>query len=329
MIRRRKSAKDLSTDEQMVVADEFIKEGKFEVYWDNDHQPDDTPPDVHDGKSYLNCESPTLSVSEDQADDDDRSGSHAHDTSDNQTTSVRARTDPQPPLEYTIVPGAKRGHLLYVEDEKTLYKRKVLYPGYHRYVCRTPKCPCVLHVSQPDGVARRAGRTPNEPHNHAQLEGGSDVRVLVKTKKANRTTTGTAEGLLEIQTASDADELNDHDADKVAESTDGGLEYEMVPGVRYGTRLLYVMAEKNLYSISQSYPRYDRYHCIARKCRCAVRLAKADGIVRRANAKAEHNHEHMEGKYLECSFKHSLKKACLSSKGMLSPKQLLDDGRQR
>lgn len=113
------------------------------------------------------------------------------------------------------------------------------------------------------------------------------------------------------------------------EPPNGDLEYEMVPGVRYGTRLLYVLTEKMLYSISNSYPRSDRYHCIAPKCRCAVRVSKPDGVVRRTNLSAAHSHPHMESKYLEYSFKHSLKRACLASKGMVSPRQLLADRQKR
>lgn len=155
------------------------------------------------------------------------------------------------------------------------------------------------------------------------------------------------EDLLEIKVDYDTDASDDHgdetttaadgapddeaavDRSEVMVRLDGDLEYEMVPGVRYGTRLLYVLAEKNLYWIKNSYPQFDRYICTAPKCRCAVRISKPEGVVRRTNLTTEHNHPHMESKYLECRLKHSLKTACLSSKGMVSPRQLLTDLQKR
>lgn len=107
------------------------------------------------------------------ANEEDCTESHASHSSDgrfDEPPSTAPISVDKPPLAYEMVPGAKRGNLLYVADEKALYIRKDVYTHYDRYVCRTTTCPCVVHVSKPDGVARRAGRSADTPHQHAQME---------------------------------------------------------------------------------------------------------------------------------------------------------------
>lgn len=104
------------------------------------------------------------------------------------------------------------------------------------------------------------------------------------------------------------------------------VRYMMVPGVRFGSQLLYTLDERMLYKLSNTFDQDTRYVCnyARHRCACSIMVNRRDGSARRTGKASQHQHEHMESDYLRNRFLHELKKACMASGGRLSGAQLLE-----
>lgn len=102
--------------------------------------------------------------------------------------------------------------------------------------------------------------------------------------------------------------------------------YIMVPGIRFGSQLLYTLGERMLYKLSNTFELDYRYMCnyAVQRCSCSLMVSRRDGTARRTGRASQHQHDDMESDYLRNQFLHGLKKDCMASGGRLSAAELLE-----
>lgn len=95
--------------------------------------------------------------------------------------------------------------------------------------------------------------------------------------------------------------------------------YDIVPGKRIDSKLLYIKDEKFLYAIVNKVKSGQRYRCIEQNCAAGVTVC--DGQIKRS--KNNHiNHSDHEAKMKEYSAMHSLKGKCQSVEELFSNKSV-------
>ena len=95
------------------------------------------------------------------------------------------------------------------------------------------------------------------------------------------------------------------------------LEYQIVNGKKFNSKLLYTLQEKQLYKIKTKSVKKNYYVCFNKNCKARIELF-ADGLcVKPKGNKSEHNHADQEEKFKEINSLNGIRQDCLTAARVL------------
>lgn len=96
------------------------------------------------------------------------------------------------------------------------------------------------------------------------------------------------------------------------------LEFEIVPGQRKNSKLLYVLEEQQFYAINSKSKRSSTYLCYVKDCRSRVSVRNIDNKCFLVLNFVEHNHPPQGEFYNELKIKNKIKEECSKTASLLN-----------
>lgn len=154
-----------------------------------------------------------------------------------------------------------------------------------------------------------------------QFDGNDDDHLpLSKWIKNQNVSNASQTGQEENQSTTQSDE--NHQIRKLNTK----LSYEMMPGFRFNSNLLFCPEEQQFYVANSSSEIGLGYTCYMNECRCRVHIRNDECYIGNTMA---HNHERKMGMYYNLRALNEIKHILNSVDNQLSPKQVFDDVTKR